>query len=338
MKLNADDKLARELAMDESQRLRWFEALVFLQGLDGIGKANIHKNFLDVVKNARDIRKVADAAAFYKSISDDEIDAALKKAASAVSMVKDMPDISVITIFDNAFPQRLRIMGSSCPLLLYVKGNKEALKKTGVAVIGTRYPTPWSEELEKRLVKKILDISDVSIVSGLALGCDRVAHETALDNTRETVAVMPSGVNEITPAVHEKLAEDIILHGGCLLSEYAPKETATKYTFIERDGVVAAMASAVLVIQCGIESGTMHTVEFAEKYHTALGCYEGESSKGDYSGNRYILDHKNAFTVRDEHQVDEFLSIMKSTIDHASSDSSPHQDIPHQMTLVDYFQ
>lgn len=318
--------------MNKEQRLRQIEALLFLQSLEGIGKVNIHRNFLDIVRTAPDMQKVADAAAFYKNFSDDEIDAALRKAANAVSKIKDRSDLSVITIFDDDFPIRLRIMGNNCPLLLYVKGNINVLKKTGVAVIGTRYPSPWSEEIEEHLVKNILGSSDVSIVSGLALGCDRVAHVAALVENRETVAIMPSGVDEITPAVHEKLAEDIILHGGCLISEYAPKEPATKYTYIERDGIVAALASAVLVIQCGIESGTMHTVEFAENYRTMLGCYEGDISKGDYSGNRFILERKNSMSIKDESQIEEFLRMMQSTANRKSLPADPHQ-----MTLAELF-
>ncbi len=98
---------------------------------------------------------------------------------------------------------------------------------------------------------------------GLALGCDKIAHETAVNLGKKTIGVLPSGVNVITPAANKGLAERIIETGGCLISEYEPDAGVTKATYVERDAVIAALSDATVVIECGVRSGTMHTVDAA---------------------------------------------------------------------------
>ena len=99
------------------------------------------------------------------------------------------------------------VMGDKRPLILYVKGDAKALSAPNIAVVGTRHPSEWSQKVEMRLVKKILELSDRVVVSGLALGCDKIAHETTVLEEKATIAVLPSGVNIITPASHKNLAK-----------------------------------------------------------------------------------------------------------------------------------
>ena len=82
-------------------------------------------------------------------------------------------------------------------------------------------------------MKSILNTSDRAIISGLALGCDKIAHETTIEENKITIAVLPSGLNNITPPSHIKLAEKIIETDGCLLTEYEPNKKAFKGTFIK---------------------------------------------------------------------------------------------------------
>ena len=99
-------------------------------------------------------------------------------------------------------------MGNRSPLILYVKGNVEALSKPNLAVIGTRKPLDLSKEFEKDLVKSIVDTNDWVIVSGLALGCDKIAHKATVDENKTTIAILPSGVNVITPASNKKCSSE----------------------------------------------------------------------------------------------------------------------------------
>ena len=72
-------------------------------------------------------------------------------------------------------------MAEKSRIVLYIKGNAKALTNPNIAVVGTRHPSEWSQKVEERLVKKILELSDRVVVSGLALGCDKIAHEATVD-------------------------------------------------------------------------------------------------------------------------------------------------------------
>ena len=206
-------------------------------------------------------------------------------------------------------------MGNKKPLILYVKGNVKVLLKPNIAVIGTRKPSKNSIEFEEKVIKTILDDSDKAIVSGLALGCDKVAHQTTVDLNKTTVAVLPSGVNVIKPAKHKKLAQDIINAGGCLVSEYEPNKSVTKGSYVERDAIVAALSDELFVVECGIKSGTMHTVDADVKYQKPICTYipQGEA-EGDYSGNIHISKNKpNSFEINDASQILDKKQVSKQT-------------------------
>lgn len=126
-----------------------------------------------------------------------------------------------------------------------------------------------------------------NIVSGLAFGIDRKAHEGALMALEEasdiskigkTAAVLPGGIDSIVPQSNKKLAAKILEKGGCILSEYPPGEGAKSYQFVQRNRIIAGLSTATVVIQAPPASGAMHTAEFALDY------------------NREIVFHKAAFT------------------------------------------
>ena len=199
-------------------------------------------------------------------------------------------------------------MKNKRPLILYAKGNTDILNQPNIAIIGTRKPSQWSQAVEKRLVGKILELSNRVIVSGLALGCDKIGHEVTVENGGSTVAVLPSGVNIITPATHKLLAMDIINSNGCVLSEYEPDVVATKSSYVERDAIVAALSDGTFVIECDVNSGTMQTVEFARKFLRKLACYRcDDPGKGNYAGNKHMLQNMYATDVADTEDLQKFL-------------------------------
>lgn len=170
----------------------------------------------------------------------------------------------------------------------YYKGNIELLnhdyKKIGV--VGSRKPSLESIEFTKQ---KVIELSeDNVIVSGLALGIDKIAHQTCLDNGGFTIAILPCGLDKIYPLMHTKLAKDIIKDDGLLLSEYKPKSKPNTKRFIERDKVIAELSDKLLVPQCNLKSGTMHTVNFARDLDKEIYVQNKK-----YSGNNFILETYN---------------------------------------------
>ena len=278
-----------------------FKEILLLKNLKRVGKVTIYKKYWNLLENSKNLDELT--IKLESDFTKEEILKAKKSALDTYEYIIDS-DINVITVFDREYPQKLLDMENKRPLILYVKGNLEALTKTNIAVIGTRKPSKNSQNFEENLVKDILNNQDMVIVSGLALGCDKIAHQTTVDLNKVTIAVLPSGVNVIKPASNKKLAKDIIDNGGCLISEYEPNAKAFRGNYVERDKIVAAFSDATLVIECGIKSGTMHTVNAAEKYKRQIFAYLPENySKDTYDGNEFILNNKNSILVRNVYDL-----------------------------------
>lgn len=286
-----------------------YKELLFLKNLPGIGKAAILGRYYEMLKDMPGIDSLKDAVSDReKSLSKDKIDKALFEAEKTFDVMTGDKSVSVITVYDENYPARLSVMGNKRPVLLYAKGNTSCLSKPGIAVIGTRNPSEWSRRVEENLVKRLLAFSgSATIISGLALGCDRIAHEVTVDLGRETIAVLPSGLDKVTPSSHIGLAERILDNNGCLISEYPNGFPATQYTFVERDAIVAALSDATYVVECGTKSGTVKTAEYALSYNRPVGCYVVDNpGKGDYSGNSYLIE-KGALGVSDSAELEAFV-------------------------------
>lgn len=281
-----------------------YRELLFLQSLKGIGKTTIHKKYLPdlfAIDYKDDLFSLV--LKNNKKLSEEDLQEAWDKTEKPLN-----PGVTAITILDEAYPEKLKVMKESAPLILYVRGNVEVLSIPGIAIVGTREPSPWSEKVEEQLVEKILSLREITVISGLAMGCDRIAHKTTVKEHKKTVAVLPSGVNVITPSSHSGLAEEIIKTGGCLVSEYEPDTIATRYSFVERDSLIAALSDATYVVECGIKSGTMHTAQAAQKYSRPIACYKcDDSGKGNYEGNNHIISEMNGCAVSGTEELVKFL-------------------------------
>lgn len=162
------------------------------------------------------------------------------------------------------YPKQLKQL-SSTPKMLYIKSDNwsELLNMPMLAVVGSRKPTPYGVNVCQQLVRQVAS-RGVCIVSGLALGIDSIAHKTALEVNAKTIAVLPSGVNNIYPASHRNIASQIIKRGGALISEYQPDEKiAYKGNFVARNRIIAGISQAVLIPEAAEKSGSLHTAQFA---------------------------------------------------------------------------
>lgn len=288
-----------------------FKELLFLKNIKGLGKVKINNNYLHLLDEFSDLNDLISEMEYKFNFSYDKLEVAKIKAEEIYEYVVNNPEIEVITLFDEKYPKKLLDMGSKKPLILYVKGNVDVLAKPNLAVIGTRNPSDLSQYFEENLVKNIVNSTERVIVSGLALGCDKIAHQTTVDENKITIAVLPSGVDVIKPAKHKKLAKDIIDTGGCLISEYEPDKSVFKSTYVERDQIVAAFSDAIFVVECGIKSGTMHTVDAAEGFNRQIYAYlPDKMPEGYYDGNEFILDNIDSSLKVDT--VEEFLEELNS--------------------------
>jgi DNA processing protein len=145
---------------------------------------------------------------------------------------------------------------------LWCCGDLGGLGRTCVAIVGTRAATPYGRRLAHQIAAE-LGQAGCCILSGLALGIDAAAHEGALEARAPTIGVLGSGHRRFFPRRNRPLAERILASGGAVLSPYPPDQPAFRGQFLERNGVVAALADAVLVVEAPARSGALNTAGWA---------------------------------------------------------------------------
>jgi DNA processing protein len=198
-------------------------------------------------------------------------------------------DVKLLTFFDERYPDRLRDLPDPPPLL-YVLGDVGLLAREElVAVVGTREPTVFGVSAAESLTAVLAD-SAWGIVSGLAKGVDTIAHRTAVERGAPTIAVMGGGLDRIYPAENKHLASRIIDSGGALISEQPFGEQPRPHHLIARDRLQSGLSVAVVVVQSGLSSGTMHTARFAAMQGRPLFCPVPHNENGASEGLRALLE------------------------------------------------
>lgn len=170
----------------------------------------------------------------------------------------------VLSNVDPAYP-RLLGLSPDDPCILFVKGHLAPPSLGAVAVIGTREPTSHGGIITRRLVDHLVS-TQKSIVSGLALGCDGIAHQAAIDAGGHTVAVLAHGLQMISPASHKTLAADILDAGGALVSEFPFGTRAMGPQFVQRDKTQAGLAEGVVMVQSDLQGGSLYASRAALSY------------------------------------------------------------------------
>ena len=145
---------------------------------------------------------------------------------------------------------------------LWCVGSLEGLRRPVVAIVGTRAATAYGKNLARRFAAE-LGAAGCCIVSGLALGIDTAAHVGALEAGAPTVGVIGSGHDRFFPRRNRELAERIVRSAGAVLSPYPPGQPAYRSQFLERNGVVAALSDAVVVVEAPARSGALNTAGWA---------------------------------------------------------------------------
>ncbi len=181
--------------------------------------------------------------------------------ASAVLAECAAAGIKLLTMGDTQFPKQLAAIPDP-PLLLFVKGNMDALNGDSLAVVGGREASGAGRRFAARIAE-CLSSAGLIVVSGLALGIDTAAHQGALGGGSPTIAVLGSGHGRLYPSRNAGLAEDICARGGAVISEYPPHWSPKPYRFPERNRIVSGLALGVLVIEARARSGSLITANYA---------------------------------------------------------------------------
>lgn len=232
-----------------------------------------------------------------------------------------------ISDYNNAHIARLREVPQP-PLQVYAEGAWPTDETKLLAVVGSRALTPYGKEACEKL---IADLSGypISIVSGLALGADSVAHKSALRAGLHTIAVPGSGLHEsvLYPRSNVGLAKEILESGGLLLSEHDEHHKAAPYDFPSRNRIMVGLSHAVLMVEAGPQSGTLITARLTHEYNRELLCVPHRI--GDvHSHGAHTFIRLGATLVADASHILEILGLTSKEKDaHTLPPLSPHEKI-----------
>lgn len=188
---------------------------------------------------------------------------------------------------DSNYPKNLLKIPNS-PQILYVEGNEELLNTQALAIVGTRKPTEYGKKVAKEFAKKLSE-NNICIISGLAEGIDTYAHFGAKSERGKTIAVLGSGFNNIYPKQNLQLYNEILEEGGCIISEYEPKEEAKSENFPMRNRIISGLAMGVLIVEARYRSGSAITARYANMQRKEVFCVPRDiDKKTGYLPNEFI--------------------------------------------------
>ncbi|MCC7130385.1 MAG: DNA protecting protein DprA [Anaerolineae bacterium UTCFX2] len=169
-------------------------------------------------------------------------------------------DIGILTWDDADYPRRLKEIDQPPPVIYY-RGKLSAEDQWAVAVVGTRRVTAYGRQVADEIGSELAR-HGVTVVSGLARGVDSIAHQACLKSGGRTIAVLGSGVDQIYPPEHKRLAENII-ENGAVISDYPPGALPEAANFPPRNRIISALSQAVVVVEASEKSGALITAAFA---------------------------------------------------------------------------
>lgn len=209
--------------------------------------------------------------------------------------------IQAITIKDALYPKLLKEIFNP-PALLYYRGDLKADDEFAVAIVGTRQLSNYGRQATLEIAGELAR-QNITIISGLALGIDALAHQAALEAKSRTIAVLGSSVDNqsIYPAANRFLAEGIIAGGGAVISEFPIGTIPMPFHFPQRNRIIAGLALGTLVVEAGELSGALITARFALEQNREVFAVPGSIyNPGSLGPNNLIkMGAKTVTTARD---------------------------------------
>ena len=287
----------------------------------GIGRAWIVKHLGGNETKSAIVKLLNESAKDSGSITVADFERIRDGISDAVAKLAGFSD-GVVALGDEDFPPyRGSVKNSEQPVCIFYRGNLRLLDKANknIAVIGLLNPDRGTEAMEEEVVSKMVSYG-ATIVSGLALGCDTVAHRQALRDAGNTIAILPSPLDDILPATNRGLADDIVRSGGLLISEYYERskskmELSGRYQ--ERDRLQALFSDCVVLASSyakndlGNDSGARLAMEYATSYSIPQSVlYDPATDATDpkYDLNRQLIRTTKDLVVINRENMDSAIS------------------------------
>ncbi len=193
----------------------------------------------------------------------------------------------MLTLDDVRYPPQLREIYDP-PIVLYVRGDASLLSEPGIAMVGTRHPTPYGLGMAERLGCDLAS-RGLIIISGLARGIDTASHRVTVAAKGRTIAVLGTGIDVIYPRENQKLSEQILVCGGAIITEFRVGSFAAPQNFPIRNRIISGLAAGVLIVEAGEYSGTRITARCALEQNRDVYAVPGNvTNKGSWTPNTLI--------------------------------------------------
>lgn len=236
--------------------------------------------------------------------------------------------VSLATRADAHWPRQLDDLGAHAPLTLWARGDVAALARLrpSVALVGARAATSYGDHVAMELAADLAG-GGIPVVSGGAYGIDGATHRAALAVGGLTVALLAGGADRAYPAGHTQLIDDIA-RTGLVLSEVPCGSAPTKWRFLQRNRVIAAIADATVVVEAGWRSGSLNTAGHAADLSRLLGAVPGPVTSAASAGCHRLLREYGAQCITTAQDVRELLGHGDSVVGAAEvhEDSRPRTD------------
>jgi DNA protecting protein dprA len=237
--------------------------------------------------------------------------------------------MTVIELENKLYPKILKNI-KKAPKKLYINGNLDILNSNCIAIIGSRKNTKYGEKWCKKFAQEFIKYN-LTIVSGMALGIDKIAHKTAIRNGGKTIAVLPSGLENIYPEENLELYNEIILNGGCVISEYEPKINASSKNFLERNRIVSGLSLGTVVIEAAYRSGTSVTAKIAKEQGRDVFCIPGSLDNPKSIGTNNLIKEFAKIVTSPKDVINNYNFLHKIEV---NSNTSVEEQIPEEYKKI----
>jgi DNA processing protein len=229
-----------------------------------------------------------------------------------------------ITFADADYPERLRQIFDPPPVL-WVRGDRALLSRPAIAVVGTRHPSPYGSGMAEMLSRD-LAARRLVILSGMARGVDTSAHKGALSAAGKTVAVWGTGLDVIYPKENKRLAEEILMAGGAIVSEQPMGTFPAPQNFPLRNRIISGMSVGVLVVEAAEQSGTRVTARCALEQNRDIYAVPGNVTNKNAWGPNTLIKQGAKLTATWEDVWEELPSQVRLELEPAPEGSAGQQE------------
>ncbi len=217
------------------------------------------------------------------------------------------------------------------PMGVFFKGNTGLLTQTMIGIVGTRKPSLLARD---RVAETVALCTGQVSLSGGALGVDALVHDESLTAGTPTIAVLASGLDEMTPKTNLRLFHRIVDSGlGCIITEYPPGVVPKPYFFPQRNRLIAALSNRLIVVEAAKRSGAVLTANLAAQYGIDVGAFMGGYNAAQSVGC-YGLIHDGAFAIATTELLCEFLGVLVPQVVDPTEDTADNTAVDPVLAII----